>query len=89
MILAHYSWFFIKITLSKTSPLMHNSEFDASAASSYKFLVLITVTSLISFQTKTPSEGLFIAKRDLPFPKLSSYPIKAAVRALSPVIILT
>lgn len=51
---------------------MHNSEFYARAASSYKFLVSITVTSLISFQIKTPSEGLLIAKRDLPFPKLSS-----------------
>jgi hypothetical protein len=36
-----------------------------------------------------PSDGLEVANKEGPFPKVSSYPINAAVSALSPVIILT
>jgi len=43
----------------------------------------------MSRQSIWPSAEQAVANKDAPFPKVSSYPINAAVSALSPVIILT
>jgi len=77
------------MTFSRTSPLIHKRLFYESFLNSASFFVNCTYFSSISRQSIWPSAEQDAANSDAPFPKVSSYPINAAVSALSPVIILT
>ena len=77
------------ITEPRTSPLMHSIFFSASSFTSFEFLVVQTFLSSKSNQFSLLSACPSCANKEGPFPKVSYWPMKAAVRALSPVIILT
>lgn len=78
-----------KITSCKMSPLMQSMWLRASLRICSASVVIATLSSLMSFQEIFSWPSTSVANKEGPLPKASSYPMKAAVKALSPVIILT
>ena len=80
---------FNSMTVSSTSPLMQSMCCRESLKTSCCEFVVAIFLSSISFQMMRPSRLASDAKADGPLPKVNYWPMKAAVSALSPVIILT